>query len=263
MTPATIGRSIRALRQRRGWRQLDLARRVDLHQSAISGVEAGDLAVVSTRTLQRIAEALGAELVLAIRWQGGDLDRLADRAHANLVERIARRLANLGWETHLEVSFSRFGERGSIDILAWHPATHIALIIEVKSEIAAVEETLRRHDVKVRLAPAIVFDRLGVRPAAVGRLLVAPDTSTTRRRIEDHAETFGRAYPARGRAVTRWLADPRGSMAGLLLVPPGAVRARRRVRVSNAGAAERGVSTAAAERGVSTAAAEPGEGAMP
>ncbi len=105
--------------------------------------------------------------------------------------------------TYPEVSFNRYGERGSIDILAWHPATRIALVIEVKSEITAVEETLRRHDVKARLAPAIVYERLGERPVAVGSLLVAPDTSTTRRRIAEHGETFARAYPLRGRAVGR------------------------------------------------------------
>ena len=234
MTPAAIGRSIRALRHRKGWRQADLAQKVAIGQSAISGVEGGDLGTVSTRTLQRIAEELGAELVLVLRWQGGDLDRLTDRAHADLVERIARRLTALGWVTYPEVSFNRYGERGSIDILAWHPLARIALVIEVKSEIAAVEETLRRHDVKVRLAPAIVYERLGERPVAVGRLLVAPDASTTRRRIADHAETFIRAYPLRGRAVSQWLAHPRDAMAGVLLLPPGVTRARRRVRVPRA-----------------------------
>jgi transcriptional regulator with XRE-family HTH domain len=231
MTPAAIGRSIRALRHRKGWRQVDLARRVAIGQAAISGVEAGDLATVSMRTLQRIAEELGAELVIGLRWHGGDLDRLADRAHADLVERIARRLAALGWETHLEVSFSRFGERGSIDVLAWHPATRTVLVVEVKSEITGVEETLRRHDIKVRLAREIAFERLGERPAVVGRLLAAADTSTTRRRIADHAETFARAYPTRGRSVTRWLADPRGPLAGVLLLPPRDAVRRRRIRV--------------------------------
>lgn len=236
MTPAAIGRSIRALRHRRGWRQADLALKVAVGQSAISGVEGGDLGTVSTRTLQRIAEALGAELVIALRWRGGDLDRLTDRGHADLVERVARRLAALGWVTYPEVSFNRYGERGSIDILAWHPLTRIALVIEVKSEITAVEETLRRHDMKARLAPAIVYERLGERPAAVGRLLVAPDTSTTRRRIADHGETFARAYPQRGRAVSRWLAHPGDAMAGVLLLQPGVTRARRRVRVPRSSA---------------------------
>ena len=94
-----------------------------------------------------------------------------------------------------------------------------------------MEETLRRHDVKVRLAPVIVHNRLGSAPAHVARLLVAPDTSTIRRRIDEHAETFRRAYPTRGRAVTRWLKAPAGPMAGILLVREAPARpTSRRVR---------------------------------
>ena len=36
------------------------------------------------------------------RWQGGELDRLLDRAHAEIVERVARRLTSLGWDVHVE-----------------------------------------------------------------------------------------------------------------------------------------------------------------
>ncbi len=170
--------------------------------------------------------------MLSVRWQGGELDRLLDRAHAELVERVARRLSGLGWDVHVEVSFARYGERGSVDVLGWHAATRTALIVEVKSEITGVEETLRRHDVKVRLAPQIAFERLGERPAHVGRLLVLPDTSTTRRRLADHDTTFRGAYPTRGRAVSRWLRRPEGTLAGVILIRGlrGGSPHRRRVR---------------------------------
>ena len=234
MTPAAIGRSIRALRHRRGWRQADLALKVEIGQSAISGVESGDLGTVSARTLQRIAEALGAELVIALRWQGGDLDRLTDRAHADLVERTARRLASRGWVTYPEVSFNRYGEGArSTSLLGIPPPASRS-----SSRSRARSRPWRRRSAATTrrraLAPAIVFERLGERPVAVGRLLVAPDTSTTRRQIAEHGETLARAYPLRGRAVSRWLAHPRDAMAGVLLLPPGVTRARRRVRVPRA-----------------------------
>ncbi len=232
MTPESIGRALAALRLRAGMRQVDLAMRVDIGQSSVSAVERGHLDAVSVRTLGRLLGELGAELVLSVRWQGGELDRLLDRAHAELVERVARRLAALGWEVFVEVSFSRYGERGSVDVMGWHAATRTALIVEVKSEIAGVEDTLRRHDVKVRLAPHIVFDRLGERPSRVARLLVLPDTSTTRRRLAEHESTFRRAYPIRGRAVTRWLARPNGVLAGILLERGLRDGGRRRRRVS-------------------------------
>jgi transcriptional regulator with XRE-family HTH domain len=226
-----IGRQLRALRQRKHWRQQDVADKVKVGQPTVSGVEAGRIDAVSVATLERLVAAVDAELVVYVRWRGGDLDRLLDAAHADLVERVAKLLRDLGWQVHPEVSFSEFGERGSIDLLAWHPRARIVLVVEVKSEITAVEETLRRHDVKVRLAPKILFDRFGERPAHVGRLLVLPRTSAARRRLGSHAATFDATYPARGRSLADWLASPTGEVAGILMLPPSrAVRRRQRIR---------------------------------
>lgn len=234
MTPAYIGRSLAVLRRRHRWRQRDLADRVGITQGAVSRAERGDLDVVSLRTLERLFEEVGAALMLSVRYRGGELDRLMDRAHARLVEAVARRLVRLGWQVHLEVSFSEYGERGSIDVLAWHPASKIVLIVEVKSELASVEETLRRHDVKVRLAAKVVADRLGVRPVAVARLLVLPATSTARRRVGRLGETFASAYPVRGRALAAWLRAPAGPVGGVLFEHADGEtdRDRRRVRVA-------------------------------
>ena len=188
--------------------------------------------MVSHRTLERLFAAVEGELVLSVRWRAGDLDRLMDRTHASLVERVAARLARMGWQVHPEVSFSHFGERGSIDLLAWDPDRRAAVITEVKSEITGVEETLRRHDAKVRLASVIVRERFGVNPRTVSKLLVLPDTTTARRRIAAHPETFGRAYPDRGAAVRRGLRTRDGPVNGVLFeaIPPDA-RPRRRIRV--------------------------------
>ena len=232
MTPDAIGRALCALRQRKGWRQVDLAAKVGISQSAVSAAECGDLDAVSVHTLGRLLAECGGDLVLDVRWRGGELDRLLDRAHAELVERAARLLARLGWDVHVEVSFARYGERGSVDILAWHRVQRILLVIEVKSEITGVEETLRRHDVKVRLGPQIAFERLGERPLQVARLLVLPDTSTSRRRLAEHDTTFRQAYPTRGRAVWRWLAAPDGPLAGILLLRGATGAGGRRRRVS-------------------------------
>ena len=39
------------------------------------------------------------------------------------------------WRLSPEVSFSVYGERGIIDVLAWHPKTKILLVIELKTEV--------------------------------------------------------------------------------------------------------------------------------
>jgi transcriptional regulator with XRE-family HTH domain len=236
MNRVAIGRQLRALRQRKHWRQQDLADKVKVGQPTVSGVEAGKLDAVSLATLERLVAAVDAELVVYVRWRGGDLDRLLDAAHADLVEQVASLLRNLGWQVHPEVSFSEFGERGSIDLLAWHPLARIVLVVEVKSEITAVEETLRRHDVKVRLARKIFFDRFGERPAHVGQLLVLPRTSSARRRLGAHAATFDATYPTRGRSLADWLASPTGAVAGILMLAPSpAARRGQRIRAPAAG----------------------------
>src|SRR5829696_10081033 len=109
-----------------------------------------------------------------------------DEGHATLVGRAVEMLQSLGWETRSEVSFSVYGERGSIDVLAWHAPTRTLLVVEVKSELNSVEETLRVHDAKLRLAPRIAAERFGWHAIATARVLVLPDLSTARRRVARH-----------------------------------------------------------------------------
>ena len=181
--------------------------------------------------LRSIFRALDAEVVVFVRWRGGSLDHLLDARHASLAESTIERLVGAGWSVQPEVSYSVYGERGSIDLLAWHEATRTLLVIELKTEITSIEETLRRHDSKVRLAPGIARERFGWDPAVISRLLVLPEDRTARRRIEEHRATFRRVYPLANAAVKRWLSDPQGSMAGILFLPDtNTARVRRRIR---------------------------------
>jgi transcriptional regulator with XRE-family HTH domain len=218
MNDFAIGRSCRALRRRLGWRQADLAARAGVSQQLISRLERGRLSEIAVHTVRRVFADLDADLVMYARWRGGELDRLLDERHADIVGRMASLLRLLGWQVLTEVTFSEFGERGSIDILAWHAATRTLLVIEVKTEIASAEELLRRHDVKVRLAPKIARARFGGAAAVVGRLLVIAEGPTNRRRFARLEPALGAMYPARGATVRRWLRDPVGAMDGAIFV---------------------------------------------
>ena len=123
MDPIRLGHAYRALRLQKRWRQMDLGAKAGVSPSTISRIERGHLDEVSVATLRRVAEALGASLDIRLRWNGEGLDRLLDQAHAELVEGFVRRVTACGWTADVEVSFSLWGERGSIDILGWHPAT--------------------------------------------------------------------------------------------------------------------------------------------
>jgi Holliday junction resolvase-like predicted endonuclease len=171
--------------------------------------------------------ALGGYLSVRILFQGEGLDRLRDRRHAALVERMVKRLRADGWEVATEVSFNHFGERGSIDILAYHAATRTLLVVEVKSVVPDVSGSLATLDRKVRLARELAQAR-GWDPRTVARLLVLPEESTVRRRVAAHDATFANAFPARNIEVNRWLRAPVGALSGLIFLSTARVSDTRR-----------------------------------
>jgi transcriptional regulator with XRE-family HTH domain len=212
-----VGAAVRAIRHRRGWRQVDLAKAAGVSQSLISAVEHGHLSGVSIGTVRDVVAALGVRMEIELKWRGGAIDRLLDERHATLVGRTVTLLRQFGWATEVEVSYAHYGERGSIDVLAWHPAERGLLVVEVKSELASVEATLRKLDEKARLAP-VVFTGGRERPAHVSRLVVFPGTMTARRAVARHAAVLDAAFPARGGALRSWLRQPAGTVRGLLFV---------------------------------------------
>jgi CDP-glucose 4,6-dehydratase len=62
-----IGRVLRALRHRLGWRQLDLADRARVSQPTISLLERGHVGGLSIRALREICQAMEAEVVVLVR----------------------------------------------------------------------------------------------------------------------------------------------------------------------------------------------------
>ena len=89
-------------------------------------------------------------------------------------------------------------------------------MVEVKTDLTSVEATLRKHDEKVRLSPAIVRERFGWVPWTVARLLVLPSASTPRRRVAALAEILDRVYPLREDTLREWLHRPVGRGDGIL-----------------------------------------------
>jgi transcriptional regulator with XRE-family HTH domain len=214
-----IGRILRALRRRRGWTQKVLAQRARISQQAISLVERGHGAQLSGATTRRIFAALDARWEPTVSWRGGDIDRLLDEEHARIVGSISQRLAAAGWDVAVEVTYAEFGERGSIDVLGARRERLSMVVVEVKSELTAIESTLRKLDEKVRLVRgSLGCQRFGFRPSAVSRLLVLPSTKTARRRVDRSADVLGIAFPARGASVRGWLREPAGDLAGILFV---------------------------------------------
>jgi hypothetical protein len=201
----------------------------------VSRVERGAWDEIQWASITRVCEAAGLRVAVEGRWRGGELARLLDHDHAALTAATRRRLDSAGWQADVLVTFSRYGERGSIDILAFHPVARVLLVVEVKSVIADIQGLLRPIDAKSRLAPGIGRDR-GWTAKAVVPCLVVADSTTTRRRLVTNGALFSR-FAVRGRSALRWLRAPVGTPTGLLLLtnPPsirgGNVRRAGRQRV--------------------------------
>ncbi len=218
-----------------GFRQADVAGKAGVSQSVVSRIERGQIDGMTVGQLEQVAAVLEVRLFLEARWMRGELDRLVDGAHAGVVEHVVERLRSAGWETEVEFGFNEYGERGSVDVLAWHPTERILLIVEVKSRLTDLQDTFASYARKVRLVPGIVRRDRGWDPAHVARLLVLPGTTANRTVVSRHAASFDSVLPERMPAIRSWILRPRGAIAGIWFVaadelPARSRRLRRRVR---------------------------------
>lgn len=209
MDEQRFGRSVRALRQRLGWRQEDLALRCRMSQAAVSRLERGLVDGATVGSVRRLVLAVGGELEMRIRWRGEELDRLLDSTHAAIGETVVQILTGYGWECGVEVTFQIRGEVGSVDVLAWHPPTGRLLVVESKSVVPDLQKMLSSLDRKVRLGREIAAQR-GWRASGVARALVLAGTTTNRARADRFGATLRSVLPDDGRTLRRWLARPEG-----------------------------------------------------
>jgi transcriptional regulator with XRE-family HTH domain len=218
-----VGRAVRAVRVRKRLRQADVAEVAKVSRSTVSRIERGRVEALQVGTLRRVCGALDVRLLLEPRGEGGDLARLVAAGHSAMHETVARLFLELPeWITSPEVTFSEFGERGSIDILAWHAPTRSLLVIELKTELVDIQETVAVLDKKVRLAAKIAAKR-GWHAATVSAWLLIADGTTNRRRVGAHRAMLRNAYPDDGRRVAAWLRRPAGrvSVLSFLSSAPG------------------------------------------
>ena len=234
MDDQRLGATIRAIRVRRGWRQSDLAGRSGVSPATISRLERGHPGLLTVDTVRRVASALDIRVDLVPRWRAGDLDRLLNAKHSQLHELVARWFAKElpTWVLAPEVSYAIYGERGVIDIVAWHPGRRAILVIELKTDIVDVNQLIGKVGEKARLIRQIVRDR-GWDPLTVSTWVIVASGRTNRARLAAHQAVLRAAFPADGRGMRRWLADPAGSVAALSLWTEPAARPlmpTRRVR---------------------------------
>ena len=215
MDDLRVGAALRAVRVRHRWRQSDVAARVGVSRGFVSLVERGHLDKASLATLRRLGKALDIRIDLYARWRGGALDHMLGLRHSLLAESVVAFLSNLhGWLVIPEVSFSFYGERGVIDLLAFHVPTGSLLVIELKTLLVDVNELVGTLDRKARLARRIASER-GWEATSVSRWVIVMRTKTNSRRMSAHRSVLRAAYPDDGRTMRSWLRAPAGRVSAL------------------------------------------------
>jgi transcriptional regulator with XRE-family HTH domain len=238
---SNLPRAIRHLRRRRGWRQDDLGVRAAVSGPTISRIERGILRGLPLGTVERIADALGASVDVTLRWEGEQIDRLIDAAHAFIQQQSAALLTSGEWTVLPEVSFNHYGDRGRVDLLAFHPRTGIVLVVEVKGSLGDLQDALGRLDTKARLGRSLAEAAGWPSVRAIVPAFVFADTRVVRRTIASHGSIFAH-YSLRGRSAVAWIRRPsipapRGIM-WFVNVPDShgvSLTRTRRVRTVNSG----------------------------
>ena len=220
MSDQRLGSAIRNLRIRRRLRQADLAAAAGVSRSSVSLAERGHVGGMSVNTVRAIAAALDVRVDLVARWRGGELDRLLNARHSALHEAVARwfRAQLPAWVLRPEASFSIYGERGIVDLVAWHSPRRALLIVELKTDVVDVNQLIGSVDRKRRLGPRIARD-LGWDPVSASTWVIVAPSRTNRRRIAEHGAVLRSAFPADGRSIRAWLGDPIGRVDALSVWP--------------------------------------------
>jgi transcriptional regulator with XRE-family HTH domain len=239
MEDVKLGAALRAVRIRKRWRQADVAEKAGVPRTTVSRIECGELGALPVDTLRACMRALGVGLDLAPRWRGGELDRLVNRAHVALHEDLMHHFARLpGWRALPEVAFSVYGERGVIDILAWHEATDSLLVVELKTLLVDPEDLVKTMGIRTRLALRIAADQGWAAQGSVSRWVVLTDTRRNRRHVWRVEMILRAAFPSDGRAMRGWLRSPSGPIGALSFWPCAPAVITSRVRPGRGGVAD-------------------------
>jgi transcriptional regulator with XRE-family HTH domain len=241
MRAIPTGRLLRMLRIRKDWRQSDVAGKAELSPAVIARHEGGIIG--SLTALERHAGVFGLRIDVRLVGRSGELVRLADEEHAAIVETLATWFRSVGFLVEAEASFSEWGERGRIDLLAFDPETGTLVVVEVKTQLLDLQDLFGALNVKERLG-ATVAERRGWSVRRRMSVLGVADTSANRGIVRQHPSLFASfarrrltASAVRGGEprLLHWVSAPRASRGAWIA---GRRRARRsRVRQFSSGEA--------------------------
>jgi|GEM_PF-1110501 len=196
-----VGAAIASVRHAIGWTQKELGRRVGQTQGWVSRVERAQIEDLTFASAERLLAAMGARLVVTVEAPYlADRARQREPAHSAMASYVSRRLIRLGWQVATEVEVGGDRSRGWIDILAYHAATGMLLIIELKTEIhdlGAIQRSLGWYEREAWKAA----QRLGWRPNRAMGCLVLLASEANDERAAANRGVFDDALAGRARGL--------------------------------------------------------------
>lgn len=203
----TIASTVLSARRARRWSQRRLGAEAGMAQSMICAVERAALPELPIPTAIRILTALDVDIDLRLLAPHIAGRPQRDRAHSRSVGYVARRLERAGFDVVTEVEAGSGRWFGFIDILAFHQAERILLLVEVKTELHDIGDVDRQLGLYEGAAWPTAR-RLGWRPRAATSLLLVLATDENDRRLRESRTLFDRGYRVRARRLNGFLSRP-------------------------------------------------------
>lgn len=197
-------------------------------QSMVCRIERGSVQDLTFRTAAALLEAMGARLIIGVEAPYlGDRARQRDAGHVRLSACVVRRLRAQGWDVRTEVEVGGDRSRGWIDVLAFHPAAGVMLVIELKTEIhdlGQVERSLGWYEREAWAAAR----RFGWRPSRSAGCLFLLMTEANDARAAANRGSIDLGFTMRARdlvAIVAGRVAPDGRGRAIAMVDP---RSKRR-----------------------------------
>ena len=209
----------------------DVARRARVSRQLVGRLERGAAGRYPLDATSAVAAALGIRLDVRPRWQGADLDRLVNAAHAELHESVAARLGELAGWTWLPRSRSRtMASEASSTSWRGMPSRGAC------SSSSSRPSSWIPRSWSPRCTAAYAWGRIIARehgwdPVTVSAWVIVRSSRTERRRLHQHEGLLRAAFPRDGRTMRRWLRDPGEPVSALSFwtdVTPGGLRQAHR-----------------------------------
>ena len=218
---ATVGASLRTARRARGWSQRRLAAASGVPQTVISSIERATSRRPPLDTVDRLCDALDAQLIVEIRppRMVGRSEQ-ADPAHAACAAALRRILERAGWLVESEAEIVTGRTHGFVDLLAYDSARRRLLVVEIKTELRDVGGLDRQVGWYLREARGAAA-RMGWRPTSVAGVVAFLATTAVEGALVANRLPLAAAFPVRGREVrAALLGRARLAGRGLLLIDP-------------------------------------------